>query len=322
MSFDLRQLRHVLGLAEHGSFARAAVALHLSQPALSRSIQSLERQLGTTLFLRNSDGVVPTDLGRLFIERAGDLVRMAGDLEDELFGNNAPDSGRVAVGSGHYAAESVLVRAASRFVDGSPRASLRLEVGNWDDLLRRLRARDLDFFVAEFSTFRDVPDLEIEPMPEQPMYFVARAGHPLAARRTISATDTFSWPFVTMTRIPPRVFEPMLAAQRLASDPAAATRSFPSCVCNSLHTLKRIVEQSDAIAALTLSCVSVELASGTWTMLCTAPWLTIRYGLVSLKGRPLTRASEQFREMVREAGTTAADEAMHPSADLRFSPSR
>ena len=56
-------MRHVLALDELGSFARAAVALDLSQPALSRSVQGLERKIGTRIFLRSTRGIVPTDIG-------------------------------------------------------------------------------------------------------------------------------------------------------------------------------------------------------------------------------------------------------------------
>ena len=81
MALELQQLRQVIALAEHGSFVRAAAALHISQPALSRSIQNLEQRFGSELFLRSSGGVVPTDVGRLYLERARDLLRMADELD-------------------------------------------------------------------------------------------------------------------------------------------------------------------------------------------------------------------------------------------------
>ena len=67
---DLRRLRHVLALAEAGNYLRAAEAMHISQSALSRSIQSLEATLGVTLFDRSNRRVEPTEFGRLLIEHA------------------------------------------------------------------------------------------------------------------------------------------------------------------------------------------------------------------------------------------------------------
>jgi hypothetical protein len=94
---------------------RAAASLHISQPALSRSIQNLEKSLGHHLFERSSTGVVPTDLGRLYIERARDLLRLADELDREAGGRGNRRTGHVAVGGGPYPAESILGLAAARF---------------------------------------------------------------------------------------------------------------------------------------------------------------------------------------------------------------
>jgi len=74
-------MRHVFVLAELASFARSAAVLHLSQSALSRSIQVVEQQVGAALFLRTAAGVVPTDIGRVLAQRARDIVQMAEDVE-------------------------------------------------------------------------------------------------------------------------------------------------------------------------------------------------------------------------------------------------
>ena len=120
MALELQQLRQVIALAEHGSFVRAAAALHISQPALSRSIQNLERRFGSELFVRSSSGVVPTDLGRLYIERARDVLRMAVELDREAVTHGTLGAGRVAVGGGPFPSESVLGPAVVRFVEQFP----------------------------------------------------------------------------------------------------------------------------------------------------------------------------------------------------------
>lgn len=67
---DTRKLRHVLGLVEHLTFTRASVEVNLSQPALSRSIQSIEAELGVRLFDRGPTGVELTPYGEVFTEQA------------------------------------------------------------------------------------------------------------------------------------------------------------------------------------------------------------------------------------------------------------
>ena len=302
MAFEIQQLRQVIALAEHGSFVRGAAALHVSQPALSRSIQALEKHLGTSLFLRTGGGVVPTDFGQLYIERARDLLRMADELDREAVGHGTLRTGRVSVGGGPYPAESVLGRAAAIFVEQFPGVSVQLQSRSWDELLHKLRSRELDFFIAETSTLHQELDLEIAPLPTaHPLYFIARSGHPLGRQGHVTAPDTFAYPFVAPARVPPRVLDPMLAALRTASKRQIAARPFPSIDCSALATVKRIVASSDAITASTLPCFSTELAGRHVVVLGTEPWMYLQYGVVSLKGRPRTHAAEKFLEFVLDA---------------------
>jgi DNA-binding transcriptional LysR family regulator len=305
MALELQQLRQVIALAEHGSFVRAAAALHISQPALSRSIQAIERQFGSELFLRTSSGTVPTDLGRLYLERARDLLRMADDFEREAVHRGALQAGRVAVGGGPYPSEAVLARAAARFAEQFPGISLRVRSGDWDELLQRLRSRELDFFVAETSTLHHEADIEVAPLDAtHALYFVARAGHPLALRSDLPVAELLSWPFITPGRVPPRILDPLLSMLR-----GAKGRSFPAIECNGLAPLKRILASSDAVSASILSCISRELEDGSLVLLGTAPWMHLHYGIVSLKGRPWTQAAGRFVEFVRDAERdTAQDE--------------
>jgi DNA-binding transcriptional LysR family regulator len=307
MALELQQLRQVVALAEHRSFVRAAAAMHISQPALSRSIQNLERRFGGSLFVRSSAGVIATDMGRLYIERARDLLRMADELEGQAIGHAALRTGHVNVGGGAYPTDAFLGHAAARFVELYPRMSVQLHGDNWDGLVQKLRSRTLDFFVAETSLLSREPDLEVGPLSVQhPIYYVARAVHPLARSRTaISSADVMAFPFATPSRIPPRVLIPLLAAHREASARLDVARPFPAIECNGLGPVKRIVASSDAVTASMLSCIADELENGTLRLLATEPWMTLQYGMVSLRDRPWTQAAEKLRDLVLEAERSA-----------------
>jgi DNA-binding transcriptional LysR family regulator len=309
MALELQKLRQVIALAEHGSFVRAAAALHISQPALSRSIQQLEARFGSELFLRSSSGVVPTDLGRIYVAKARDLLRLADELEREAVSHGHLRTGRVAVGGGPYPADTLLARAAGRFVAAYPGIGVKIVARDWDELARRLRSRELDFFVAETSTLHGETDLEVAPFSSRhPIYLIARAGHPLAARRDVTVEDVLEWPFATPARLPPRVLTPLLAAHRAASRRATAPRPFPSIECDALAPTKRVVATSDAITGSILSCIAGELESGELVLLTHEPWLHLEYGIVSLKGMPRTQAAERFVEFVLEAEKEATAE--------------
>jgi hypothetical protein len=184
-----------------------------------------------------------------------------------------------------------------------------LHARDWDELLRELRSRELDFFVAETSTLQREAELEIAPMPSaHAVHFVARAGHPLARLGTAKVEDIFAYPFVSPSRIPPRVLDPMLAAHRAGAASRKSALPFPAIQCNGLAPVKRILGSSDAVSASILSCVAAELELGQLILLGTAPWLHLHYGIVSLRGRPWTQAADKLRDFVLEAERRAAAE--------------
>jgi DNA-binding transcriptional LysR family regulator len=273
----------------------------MTQPALSRSMKVLENAMGAELFHRSATGATPTDEGRLLIQRARELVQTADELEGEVLRRRVPGSGQIVVGAGPYPGETIVPAALTPFVAAHPLVRVRVLIrGDWDELLRRLRARELDFFVAEISTLDGEHDLDIEPLTPHPVYFVARQGHPLTRRSVVKAEHTFAYPFLALSRYPPRALQPMLAARR-GSDALRPGRPFPAMELGTLAAVKRVAATSDAIAPLTLPCVAEEVKRGTLAVLGTEPWLFARYGFVSLKGHALSAAAKRLREDLRKA---------------------
>ena len=301
MSLEVRRMRHVIALADHGSFARAAAALGLSQPALSRSIQSVERDVGSSLFVRTPSGVEQTDTGRVYVARIRQIVELAEDLDRDIASERGLQSGQVHLGGGPYPAQSTLADALTRFVADYPRVVVRVMMRDWDELLRLLRAREIEFFVAEISTLGGQNDIEIEPMGPHPTFILARRGHPLAGRGPVTLADGFAYPYVSLSRIPPRALGPIRTAQRRSPDASAASRVFPALEFNSLDAIKKIVLGSDALMVAPLSCVEWELESGSLEAIGSEPYLTVRYGFVKLKSHPLTAAGARFHQYVLEA---------------------
>jgi DNA-binding transcriptional LysR family regulator len=308
-SVELQQLRQVVALSEHGSFVRAAAALHISQPALSRSIQNLERSFGAELFQRSSSGVVPTDRGRLYIERARDLLRLAEELESDVRSDPGHSSGKVAVGSGPFPAESFMAVATARLLARYPQVVIRAYSAPWDELLPRLRSRELDFFVAETSTLQREPDLEIERLPgRHALHFVVRAGHPLTKQAAASVADALAYPFVAPSRVPPRVLKPMLDGMKTSSRGETRPRTFPSVQVSSVEQMKRLLLATDAVCGSILWCLSRELRERELVVVGSAPWLHLDYGIVRLKDRPLTHHAMEFAELARTAQREVIEE--------------
>lgn len=121
---DLRQFRHFVALAEHGHYARAAEAVNLSQPALSRSIQALEGQLGCTLVERGSRGVALTAHGRLVLEHARRLLAGHRALHNAVSQLANLDSGELRLGGGPFPAARLLP-GTGRFLQRPPTRARR-----------------------------------------------------------------------------------------------------------------------------------------------------------------------------------------------------
>ncbi|MGG5818543.1 LysR substrate-binding domain-containing protein [Falsiroseomonas sp. HW251] len=175
----LSLLRLADALDTHGSLLKAGAALGLSQPALSRSLRELEDIAGAPLFERHARGVRPTEAGVVVIRLARRLLAELRRAEEELDAVGAADGGSVAVGVLPVASVGVLPGALIRLRRTHPTLRLRLQEGRTEELLPLLAAREIDLIVGRLYA-PAVPDGFLrEPLWEEPISVLARAGHPL-----------------------------------------------------------------------------------------------------------------------------------------------
>jgi len=95
---DIRQLRYFIAIAELGSFSRAAIHLHIAQPALSLHIRNMEAQLGTALLFRNAKGVLLTEAGEILLREAHIILEQLASTEKEIRNHNSDPCGEVRIG--------------------------------------------------------------------------------------------------------------------------------------------------------------------------------------------------------------------------------
>ena len=146
---QLRKLNHLLALADQGSFGRAAQAVHLSQPALSRSIESLEEDLGATLVNRAYGQVRLTAAGELVLARARHLLADAQQIKRDVQLLQGLAMGQLQVGLGPFAAAMLGQPALSQLIQRHPQLTVRIEVADAATLCEQLNNQQLDLFVAE-----------------------------------------------------------------------------------------------------------------------------------------------------------------------------
>jgi DNA-binding transcriptional LysR family regulator len=311
MDLDLRQLRHARAVADHASFAKAARAMHISQPALSRSIQQLERLVGSRLFERGAGRVELTDVGSMFLKQARELLSRAEDLGREVALVKGVGTGELRIGAGVYPAEMMVGEAIARLLRGVPDLRLQVVVANWSVLIGMVRKRELDLAVAETSAVAEDPELHVAPFALHQGYLLVRNGHPLLrAAKPPGLLDALAYPLVSTARLSPRLTAPMLQAVRRARGPSwRENEPLVSVACESLPMMKRVVAGTDAIGVLTLGVAAAELRAGELAVLpIVEPWLHGRFGLIRLAHRSLPPAGETLVERLREVDAEVAAE--------------
>lgn len=176
---ELRSLRHVVVLARHLNFNRAAEELGLTQPALTRSIQVTEERCRLRLFDRDRGGVSLTMHGKAFVRRAEGLLREAADFERVLqrYADGAEEE--VSFGMTPFVASTCLSSLLQELLREHPRLKINTPVRRIGGLLRLLIDEEIEFLVCPKGRLpRDTPVRTVS-LGSVTLSLVVRAGHPL-----------------------------------------------------------------------------------------------------------------------------------------------
>ena len=180
---DLRKLRYFVELAEHLHYGRAAAALHIAQPVLTRQIRALEDDLHAHLFDRDRRGVELTDAGRQLYADAPALLADAAAVRLRV-ARAAPGTGTFVVGFMPGLTVSGPVRALAAAHPGVAVEVLRT---GWDDQTDAIRDGRVDVGCIRLPA--DQHGLHVEPLFDEPRAAVVPAGHRLAGRTTAVIAD-------------------------------------------------------------------------------------------------------------------------------------
>lgn len=191
---DLDQLRYFLGVAARQSFTRAAEDLTISQPALSRSIQRLEEELGQPVFERKARSVSLTDAGILLQARAQQVLAILEDTKAEITDDG--QSGRVRVGAIPTIAPYFLPEVLRDFAAEFPQATVVVQEHTTDALIRSCTQGEIDLAILALPV--PAKYLEVESLFDEELLLVLPPGHPLAAKEKIRIADVEPYPFVLL----------------------------------------------------------------------------------------------------------------------------
>jgi LysR family transcriptional regulator, regulator of abg operon len=195
----LSQLSYVAAIAKHGSLRAAARHLGVAQPAFSRSIAELERELGAPLFERRAKGMVPTPLGQSFVRRATTIandVRRAQDEFEQLKGNAV---GAVTIGLSIAAHLRFLPGTLGAFRERHANVRLHIIEGFYPTLAAGLQDGSVDFYIGPDPGLKLPSVLKKEVLLPGERAVLSRIRHPLANARSLKDLRDAEWITTSIT---------------------------------------------------------------------------------------------------------------------------
>ncbi|HZD91328.1 MAG TPA: LysR substrate-binding domain-containing protein [Pseudolabrys sp.] len=167
---ELRELRNFMRVARAGSVSRAAQELRLAQPALSRQIRKLERELGVSLFARHGRGVRLSAAGLLLLERAEAIAHLVQQTSEEIREDQTTSRGRVAVGVPPAAGRILIPDFVERFQQNWPHITLHMREGVASSLQEWLLEKRID--IAVLHNPPHLENLDISPLLTERMWVI------------------------------------------------------------------------------------------------------------------------------------------------------
>lgn len=204
MKIGLRDLEYFVVLAEHRHVGRAAEALGLSQPALSRSLRRLERAMDTMLVTRTPKGVEVTTVGAAFLSRVEKLQLSVHDIAREVEDLTKGRAGELRVGANSIAVEHLLPAAMSNVFRIAPKLEIKIVVGSNDTLIPGLRSGRLDVVVSGAAA--SDPDLSHVHLWDDEYHVYAGAKHRLVSRKQLHIADVAAEKWAMPPDAPPTLW--------------------------------------------------------------------------------------------------------------------
>jgi DNA-binding transcriptional LysR family regulator len=301
----LRDVDVLLSVIQTGSMGKAAAALNMSQPAVSKAIACLEHTLGVRLLDRSRQGVEPTPYGRALVRRG---VAMFDELRQgvqDIASLSDPTVGEIRMGGSEHTITAIYSPVIRRLSKQHPRMSFQVVVGDLRTLSRDLDARRIDFLVSRMYS-PPSEEHSVEVLFEDPLVVVTGTDNPLARRRQVVLAELLEEPWTLQpgeNSFGAFAMDAFLAAGYAPPRITVATTS--SNLRGDMLTTGRYLSMVPRYWVLlprrhsSLRVLPVEF-----------PQTRLDVGIIILKNRSLSRATELFIDRVRALTKPLAREKM------------
>lgn len=295
----IRRLEVAIAIETHRSFHRAARAVGLSQPALTRSLQSLEREFGVRLFERGKSEARPTEFGRIVLSHARRIVSQVAEARREIDLMRGLERGEFRIGIGSAGPQQWIGGAIGELCAANP----KLRVCNVELAGHRhpdaLMAGEIDVAVGDPGDLAAYPDIVTARLPRRPVVFFCRKGHPLTMLTTVEMRHIAEYPFVN-TRLSRRYGEQFPRNSAMGSMSVDGRYFEPAILCATWPAIREIVRRSDVVSGRARALLERPEHRDEFAVLpFTAPWLYTEHSILWRRDRMPHPALKAFCDAVR-----------------------
>ncbi|MFN3746967.1 MAG: LysR family transcriptional regulator [Hyphomicrobiaceae bacterium] len=287
-SLTLKQLRALAGTVRNGSVTAAARGLGVTPPAITTQLKILEKSVGAPLFDRSADGFVPTDVGAVLVETAGEIEKLIASTATRIADLRSGAAGTVLMGA-VSTAKYIAPRIAAAFQAAHPQLRIRLAIGNRGEMIKGLESSAFDLLMMGQPPAH-LP-LASAALGDHPHVMISPRGHRLAGVNDIVAEDLIAERFLAR--------EPGSGTRILMErflERFGAGRPFDIIEMGTNETIKQAVMAGLGISIISAHTCIAELDEGRLVVL-RAPGLPLvrQWFLVHRVDRQLPAAAETLK---------------------------
>jgi len=292
---EIRQLRHLVAAINLGTLSDAADSVFITQPALTRSLQNLEHELGTKLLERLPRGVVATEAGDLLYRHANLIINEVQKIKNDVPMVAKGVAGNLKIGVAALFSHHIVDDVVWKLALSHEELNIGIKVGFFEDLIGQLVEGSLDVVFSNLPSATVPEDLIVEPLNNLTVVFVANDEHPLAREESfdVKHLESARWVIVDQPHAA-EMFSQFFAAQGM-STPSNLVRT------DSLGLIMSLLKKGGFVSVLPRHLVLEAADEGLVELKVNGPVITRKFGLIyreDIAGRP---ALAPFFEGIREA---------------------
>lgn len=288
----------IIALEEHGTILNAANVMGLSQPAITKRLQDLEKDLGITLFHRMSRGVEATPYGEIIIKYAHVILNQLRSAEGEVSDLSAGLGGRLNVGVPVAASTNLISDAVVELLNKRKNVQVTVVEDYNIRLIPSLKRGNLDLIVGRLPNKNQYDDINMEMFYKEALQVAVRPSHPLADKKKITSNDLLGYHWL----MPPK---DSIMYSQVESFFRRKSGKLPEVSIYSLsHTSSlRILQQQDLIAAFPCESIAEDVKSGQVKVLnIDLSEEGAEIGLITRSSGFSSPAAEMFMDIIRKIG--------------------